>query len=225
MGGRWAEYVARHFPPHSKAMMDELVANLLAAYRQSISKLDWMTDETKQRAPSKLDTFRPKIGYPKFRDYSRLQVTTTTCSATWRPRRRSRPTGSWRNRGAVDRDEWFMLPQTVNAYYNPAPTRSASPPGSCRSRSSPGGRGGRELRRHRRGDRPRDRSRVRRPGRAVRRRRQSPRLVDARRQGGVEVKSKALIEQYDGFGSRATSPASGSTARSPSARTSATSAG
>ena len=56
-------------------MMDELVANLLAAYRQSISALDWMTEETKQRAYEKLDTFRPKIGYPeKFRDYSALQV-------------------------------------------------------------------------------------------------------------------------------------------------------
>jgi hypothetical protein len=70
------EYVSRHFPPASKAMMDDLVANLLAAYRQSISKLDWMTDETKQRAFEKLDRFRPKIGYPeKFRDYSRLRVT------------------------------------------------------------------------------------------------------------------------------------------------------
>ncbi|MEK0100996.1 M13 family metallopeptidase N-terminal domain-containing protein, partial [Streptomyces sp. A475] len=70
------EYVARHFPPASKAMMDELVANLLEAYRQSIAQLDWMTDETKQRAYEKLATFRPKIGYPdKFRDYSRLQVT------------------------------------------------------------------------------------------------------------------------------------------------------
>ena len=69
------EYVARHFPPTSKAIMDELVANLLTAYRRSIEKLDWMGEETKQRAYQKLDTFRPKIGYPeKFRDYSTLVV-------------------------------------------------------------------------------------------------------------------------------------------------------
>src|SRR3954471_8046475 len=69
------QYVARHFPPRSKALMDELVGNLLAAYRQSISRLDWMTDETKDRAFQKLDRFRPKIGYPeKFRDYSALRV-------------------------------------------------------------------------------------------------------------------------------------------------------
>ena len=68
------EYVARHFPPESKAMMDDLVANLLKAYRVSIEALDWMTEETKQRAYDKLDTFRPKIGYPeKFRDYSKLR--------------------------------------------------------------------------------------------------------------------------------------------------------
>ena len=73
------EYVARHFPPTSKAQMDELVANLLAAYRESISELDWMTEETKQRAYEKLDTFRPKIGYPeKFRDYSALRIDKTT---------------------------------------------------------------------------------------------------------------------------------------------------
>ena len=70
------EYVARHFPPTSKALMDDLVANLLAAYRVSIEALDWMTEETKERAYEKLATFRPKIGYPeKFRDYSKLRVT------------------------------------------------------------------------------------------------------------------------------------------------------
>ena len=68
-------YVERHFPPRSKQMMDDLVANLLAAYRVSISRLDWMTEETKERAYEKLATFRPKIGYPEtFRDYSALQV-------------------------------------------------------------------------------------------------------------------------------------------------------
>jgi endothelin-converting enzyme/putative endopeptidase len=125
------EYVARHFPPSSKAMMDELVANLLAAYRQSISKLDWMTDETKQRAFEKLDTFRPKIGYPeKFRDYSRLQVTrddllgNVAAAAAFETDRQLAKIGS-----PVDRDEWFMLPQTVNAYYNPGTNEICFPAG------------------------------------------------------------------------------------------------
>ena len=69
------QYVARHFPPQSKAMMEELVANLLAAYRESIGALDWMTEDTKAKAYEKLETFNPKIGYPDtFRDYSGLQV-------------------------------------------------------------------------------------------------------------------------------------------------------
>ena len=125
------EYVARHFPPHSKAMMDELVANLLAAYRVSIEKLDWMTEETKQRAYEKLETFRPKIGYPeKFRDYSRLQVTrddlvgNVAAASAFETDRQLAKIGS-----PVDRDEWFMLPQTVNAYYNPGTNEICFPAG------------------------------------------------------------------------------------------------
>src|SRR6478752_3810785 len=125
------EYVARHFPPRSKAMMDELVANLLAAYRQSISKLDWMTDETKQRAFEKLDTFRPKIGYPaRFRDYSALTIVpgdllgNIVATSAFETDRQLRKIGS-----PVDRDEWFMLPQTVNAYYNPGTNEICFPAG------------------------------------------------------------------------------------------------
>ncbi len=115
------EYVARHFPPESKAMMDELVANLMAAYHQSIAELDWMSEETKQRAYDKLATFRPKIAYPeKFRDYSALQVSAddllgnVAAASAFATDRELAKIGS-----PVDRDEWFMLPQTVNAYYNP----------------------------------------------------------------------------------------------------------
>ncbi|WP_307833436.1 M13 family metallopeptidase [Pimelobacter simplex] len=125
------EYVARHFPPASKAMMDELVANLLAAYRQSISKLDWMTDETKERAYDKLATFRPKIGYPeRFRDYSALVVVpddlvaNAQAAAGFETDRQLAKIGS-----PVDRDEWFMLPQTVNAYYNPGTNEICFPAG------------------------------------------------------------------------------------------------
>ncbi|WP_302268931.1 M13 family metallopeptidase [Nocardioides sp. Arc9.136] len=125
------EYVARHFPPTSKALMDDLVANLIAAYRESISQLDWMTEETKQRAYEKLATFRPKIGYPeKFRDYSALSVSATdllgnvAAAAAFETDRQLAKIGS-----PVDRDEWFMLPQTVNAYYNPGTNEICFPAG------------------------------------------------------------------------------------------------
>ncbi len=68
-------YVARHFPPEAKARMKELVANLIAAYREDITTLDWMSPETRKRALEKLDKFNPKIGYPdKWRDYSGLEI-------------------------------------------------------------------------------------------------------------------------------------------------------
>ena len=115
------EYVARHFPPDSKAMMDELVGNLLRAYRQSISALDWMSDQTKQAAYDKLDRFRSKIGYPeKFRDYSSLDfvpddlLSNVAAANAFETRRQLDKIGA-----PVDRDEWLMLPQTVNAYYRP----------------------------------------------------------------------------------------------------------
>ncbi|MCW2815268.1 MAG: peptidase, partial [Nocardioides sp.] len=124
-------YVARHFPPTSKALMDELVADLLEAYRQSIEKLDWMTDETKARAYEKLGTFRPKIGYPdKFRDYSALPVDrgdllgNVFAASGFETDRQLAKIGS-----PVDRDEWFMLPQTVNAYYNPGTNEICFPAG------------------------------------------------------------------------------------------------
>jgi len=125
------EYVARHFPPTSKAQMDDLVANLLAAYRESISRLDWMSEKTKQRAYEKLETFRPKIGYPdKFRDYSALEVRkddllgNVAAASAFETDRELRKIGQ-----PVDRDEWFMLPQTVNAYYNPGTNEICFPAG------------------------------------------------------------------------------------------------
>ncbi|GEP39351.1 putative zinc metalloprotease [Nocardioides psychrotolerans] len=125
------EYVARHFPPRSKELMDDLVANLLAAYRESISTLDWMTEETKDRAYDKLATFRPKIGYPEtFRDYSALEVTpddllgNVAAASGFETDRQLAKIGA-----PVDRDEWFMLPQTVNAYYNPGTNEICFPAG------------------------------------------------------------------------------------------------
>ena len=125
------EYVARHFPPRSKELMDELVANLLEAYRQSIATLDWMGEETKQRAFEKLDIFRPKIGYPvKWRDYSALEIDrddllgNVMAIAAFETDRQLKKIGA-----PVDRDEWFMLPQTVNAYYNPGTNEICFPAG------------------------------------------------------------------------------------------------
>jgi putative endopeptidase len=114
-------YVERHFPPTAKAQMDELVATLLSAYRQSIERLTWMSKETKTRALEKLDTFNPKIGYPtRWRDYGHLQVSPGDVWANviagheFEFQRELGKIGS-----TLDRDEWFMTPQTVNAYYNP----------------------------------------------------------------------------------------------------------
>ncbi|CAN5748853.1 M13 family metallopeptidase [soil metagenome] len=114
-------YVEKHFPPDSKARMDVLVANLREAYRVSINNLEWMTPETRDRALTKLDKFTAKIGYPKhWRDYSALVIERDDLYGNYI---RGHEVDSDRDLaklgGAVDRDEWFMTPQTVNAYYNP----------------------------------------------------------------------------------------------------------
>jgi endothelin-converting enzyme/putative endopeptidase len=125
------EYVARHFPPRSKEAMDALVANLLEAYRQSITTLDWMTEETKQRAFEKLDAFYPKIGYPsKFRDYSDLEISADDLVGNVLAATAFETDFELKKIGApVDREEWFMLPQTVNAYYNPGTNEICFPAG------------------------------------------------------------------------------------------------
>nr|WP_090341284.1 M13 family metallopeptidase [Mycolicibacterium malmesburyense]CRL71067.1 endothelin-converting enzyme [Mycolicibacterium malmesburyense] len=114
-------YVQRHFPPHAKERMDELVANIREAYRVSINSLDWMTPQTREKALAKLDKFTPKIGYPKkWRDYSGLVIERDDLYGNYRRGyafEYDRELGKLG--GPVDRDEWFMTPQTVNAYYNP----------------------------------------------------------------------------------------------------------
>ena len=114
-------YVDRHFPPAAKAAMNELVANLIEAYRVSISELTWMSEATKTKAFEKLNKFTPKIGYPdKWRDYSSLEISADDLFGNL-----GRISAFARNYelakiGApVDRSEWYMTPQTVNAYYNP----------------------------------------------------------------------------------------------------------
>jgi len=114
-------YVARHFPPEHKAAMQRLVDNLVAAYRESISSLDWMGEETKRRALDKLEAFTPKIGYPDaWRDYSDLEIDeadllgNVRAASLFEERRDLAKLGR-----PMDRSEWYMPPQTVNAYYNP----------------------------------------------------------------------------------------------------------
>ena len=114
-------YVAQHFPPQSKSQMDELVSRLLDAYRDSIEQLEWMSAETKMRALEKLASFTPKIGYPDtWRDYSALSVDASDLLGNVRAGNEYEFQRELAKIGApLDRDEWFMTPQTVNAYYNP----------------------------------------------------------------------------------------------------------
>nr|WP_275691577.1 M13 family metallopeptidase [Mycolicibacterium sphagni] len=114
-------YVERHFPPDAKARMDILVDNLREAYRVSINDLEWMTPATRQRALAKLDKFTAKIGYPaKWRDYSTLVIDRNDLYGNViRGNEVAHDRELAKLGGPVDRDEWFMTPQTVNAYYNP----------------------------------------------------------------------------------------------------------
>jgi putative endopeptidase len=114
-------YVDRHFSPVAKDRMDQLVANLIEAYRRSITDLDWMTEETKESALTKLAKFRSHIGFPsKWRDYSSLMISRNDLIgnvmrvADFEVNRALNKIGQ-----PIDREEWLMTPQTVNAYYHP----------------------------------------------------------------------------------------------------------
>ena len=114
-------YVARHFPPEAKEHMLELVGNLIKAYEISIKDLDWMGEATRAQALDKLSKFTPKIGYPdNWTDYSKLAITADDLVGNMK---RSAlfvyEKNLARQGGPVDRSEWSMNPQTVNAYYNP----------------------------------------------------------------------------------------------------------
>jgi putative endopeptidase len=114
-------YVARHFPPEAKDQMLELVKNLIKAYEISIKELDWMGDETKAQALDKLSKFTPKIGYPdNWEDYSRLDIEENDLAGNMqRSAMFVYEKNLARQGGPVDKSEWAMTPQTVNAYYNP----------------------------------------------------------------------------------------------------------
>jgi predicted metalloendopeptidase len=114
-------YVKTYFPPENKMRMDALVHNLIAAYSADIKTLDWMGPETKKGAQAKLDKLQPKIGYPdKWRDYSALEIRRADLygnvmrAQSFEYQRNIAKLGK-----PIDRTEWHMTPQTVNAYYNP----------------------------------------------------------------------------------------------------------
>jgi putative endopeptidase len=113
-------YVEQYFPPERKARMDELVKNVLAAYKTSIDNLDWMSPETKKEAQAKLAKFTPKIGYPnKWRDYASLAIVkgdligNVLRADNFAYQRMINKLGK-----PIDREEWGMTPQTINAYYS-----------------------------------------------------------------------------------------------------------
>ncbi|NRA29142.1 MAG: M13 family metallopeptidase [Parvularculaceae bacterium] len=112
-------YVARHFPSASKDQMEDLVANLREAFAGRLEQLEWMSDETKTEAKKKLDAFFPKIGYPdEWTDYSALEVTDNPVENI-RAARKFGSDENWAKLGQpIDRGEWGMTPQTVNAYYS-----------------------------------------------------------------------------------------------------------
>lgn len=125
------EYVARYFPPENKAAMDDLVANLRLALRESIAEIDWMGEATKTQALAKLDSFDPKIGYrPNLETYDGLTITAgdaianRMAAAAWQQADNVAKLGQ-----PIDRTEWGMLPQTVNAYYNSVKNEIVFPAG------------------------------------------------------------------------------------------------
>jgi putative endopeptidase len=115
-------YVAKYFPPEAKAKALDLVHNLLKVYEADLQTLDWMTPETRQKALDKLHKFTPHIGYPdKWRDYSAYTVTRDDLIADVQ----NGAAFEWNRElkridQPVDKEEWDMTPQTVNAYYNPS---------------------------------------------------------------------------------------------------------
>ena len=124
-------YVAKYFPPEAKARMEKLIANLQTALGERIDVQEWMSDATKKVAREKLDAFYVKVGYPdKWKDYSDLEIGDSYL-------RNMLAVGEWEIKDMVktkfnkpvDRDEWYMTPQTVNAYYNPTTNEICFPAG------------------------------------------------------------------------------------------------
>jgi putative endopeptidase len=124
-------FVEKYFPPEARARMEELIGNLKAVLRDRLSKLAWMTEPTKAQALVKFDALTQKIGYPqKFRDYSKVKIRrddylgNVQRAATFESKREFARIGK-----PVDKTEWHMTPQTVNAYFNPLQNEIVFPAG------------------------------------------------------------------------------------------------
>ena len=115
-------YVEQHFPPASKQRLEAMVANLLATYRESLTTLEWMSPETRQQALAKLAKFNVKVGYPRrWIDYSALAIRRDDLVGNVMRARRFEDARQIAKLGKpIDREEWGMTPQTVNAYYDPS---------------------------------------------------------------------------------------------------------
>ena len=174
-------YVQRYFSPEAKAKAQAMCDDLVKAFGRRIDTLDWMSPQTRTKAKEKLATLKIGVGYPdSWRDYSALQVVrgdalgNATRAELFEYRRNLAKLGK-----APDRSEWWMTPQTVNAVNLPLQNALNFPgrdPPAAVLRSQ--GRRRAQLRRHRRGDRPRDQPQLRRPGEPVRRAGQAQQLVD-----------------------------------------------
>ena len=125
-------YCEKYFPAEAKTRMETLCANLLKAYGERIDNLEWMSDETKAKAHEKLSTFYVKVGYPnKWEDYTALEIDAK--ESYWTLVKRVSKFNTARSMAKlskpVDKDEWYMNPQTVNAYYNPTTNEICFPAG------------------------------------------------------------------------------------------------
>jgi putative endopeptidase len=129
------QYVERHFTPQAKAKMDDLVKNLTTAYSQSIEQLDWMSTQTKEAAQEKLALFTPKIGYPdKWRDYSDLTIKADDLVGNYiRFSKFDHDYEVSKIGQPVDKADWGMTPQTINAYYSPVRNEIVFPAGILQS--------------------------------------------------------------------------------------------
>jgi len=129
------QYVERHFTPEAKAKMDALVQNITKAYGDSINQLDWMTSETKRAALQKLAGFTPKIGYPdKWRDYSGLEIRADDLVGNYiRYSTFDHFEDTNKIGKPVDKADWGMTPQTINAYYHPVRNEIVFPAGILQS--------------------------------------------------------------------------------------------
>jgi putative endopeptidase len=118
-------YTEKYFPPQAKAAAQEMVDNIIIAFGERIKNLEWMTDPTKEKALEKLSSFNVKIGYPdEWKDYSDLVVKGKDEGGTYLENVINAAKWRWQEDLAkigqpVDKNEWFMSPQTVNAYYSP----------------------------------------------------------------------------------------------------------